>query len=284
VGEFLSERFDTGLQTATVRNYKSAILSVHRGFADGSSLNDGGHLALLLDGMYNARPKQRVSVPPWNLDTVLDYLKGPPFEPLKGASLKYVTIKTAFLVTLASGRRCSEIHALSASSAVFTHSGVTLHFRPDLLAKNESASFQHSSIFLPKISTGSSVREDKLWCPVRALAYYFDRTKSIRSHDQLFLTHSEPNGPASKRTLARWLVSIMSDSGAMESGVSPKAHSTRTIASSWAYHRGVSVSNICDAVSWKAPTTFTSIYCKSVSGSQARGEFAKAVLGRAHTR
>ena len=280
VADFLSEKFDSGLKSNTVRNYKSAILAIHRGFANGATLNDGGHLALLLDGMFNARPTQRVSVPPWNLDTVLDYLKGRPFEPMRDATLKYVTLKTAFLVTLASGRRCSEIHALSASSTVFSRTGVTLNLRPDFVAKNESATFQHSAIFLPKIAMGSSVREDKVWCPVRALSYYFNKTSTFRNDDQLFLTYAEPHGPASKRTLARWLVLLVSDSGAVEGRKAPTAHSTRSIAASWAFHRGISIKEICDTVSWKAPTTFTTVYYKNVMGSQARGDFARAVLQR----
>jgi hypothetical protein len=137
--------------------------------------------------MYNTRPKQRLSVPPWNLVKVLEYLKGPPFEPLRKATLKYLTLKTVFLVTLASGGRCSEIHALSAAATVFSDTGVTLQLRLDFAAKNESATFQHSSIFLPKIGMASSVAEDKVWCPVRALARYFDRTETLRKNDQVFL-------------------------------------------------------------------------------------------------
>ena len=33
------------------------------------------------------------------------------FEPMKGTDLKHLTLKTAFLLALASGKRRSEIHA-----------------------------------------------------------------------------------------------------------------------------------------------------------------------------
>lgn len=166
-----------------MRNYKSAILSIHRGFQDGTTLNDGNHLALLLDGMFNERPPQRTLVPTWELDVVLNYLKGPPFEPLRTATLKHLTLKTAFLVTLASGRRCSEVHALSAGMTRTSAAGVSLFYRPGFLAKNESANFQHSHIYLPKMSMSSSIHEDRLWCPVRAVTCYIDRTASIRLFD-----------------------------------------------------------------------------------------------------
>ena len=278
VADFLTDRFESGIQANTVRNYKSAILSIHRGFPDGTSLNDGGRLALLLDGMFNIRPSQRLSVPVWNLDKVLHYLGGPPFEPMAKATLKNVTIKTVFLVTVASGRRCSEIHALSASAAEFTPAGVRLYYRPDFLAKNESANFQHPFTFLPRIGQGSSVKEDKVWCPVRSLAWYIDKTTNLRKHDQLFLTHAEPHGPAAKRTLARWLVKAIQDADASEGHSGTTAHSTRTIASSWAYHRGLTVQAICDAVAWKAPNTFTSVY-RNVRLGGNQGSFARAVLG-----
>jgi site-specific recombinase XerD len=126
VSDFLAEKFDTGLEAATVRNYKSAILSIHRGFEDGSTINDDGSMRLLLEGMFNTRPPRRSEVPPWDLNTVLDYIKGPPFEPLKQATLKNVTLKTVFLLALASARRCSELHALSASASVLNRAGATL--------------------------------------------------------------------------------------------------------------------------------------------------------------
>jgi len=284
VGEFLTEKFDEGLQSATVRNYKSAILSVHRGFSDGSTLNDGDHLSKLLDGMFNERPPPRTVVPTWELEVVLNYLKGPPFEPLRRATLKHLTLKTVFLVTLASGRRCSEVHALSARKTVFGRTGVTLFYRPDFVAKNESATFQHSSIFLPKMSMSSSIKEDDLWCPVRALIRYLDQTQSYRQNDQLFLTHAEPHGPASKSTLARWLVSVISDSGAVQQDSAVTAHSTRAVAASWAFQRGMTLDEICSAISWKAPTTFTNAYYRDVGGLRPRGFFTKSVLSTSVTR
>ena len=38
-----------------------------------------------------------------------------PFEPMKDTDLKHLTLKTAFLLALASGKRRSEIHAWVAS-------------------------------------------------------------------------------------------------------------------------------------------------------------------------
>ena len=279
MADFLTEKFRSGLQQATIANYKSAILSIHRGFEDGSTINSDGSLSLLLDGMFNERPPERKVVPPWDLNTVLEYIKGPPFEPLSKATLKYVTLKAAFLLALASGRRCSELHAVSKSASVFTNNGATLFLRPDFLAKNERSTFRHSPLFLPSIGQGSSIAEDRLWCPVRALQHYLGRTQTLRgAHDRLFITHAEPHGPAAKQTLARWLVQVLVDSGAAKDA-RPKAHSTRSISSSWAYHRGVPIEEICQAVSWKNPSSFSTVYYKNVN-QRPGDKFTRAVLQR----
>ena len=276
VAEFLTDRFESGLESSTVRNYKSAILAIHRGFEDGSTIDDDGSIRHLLNGMFNSRPPARKEVPTWDLNTVLEYLKGPPFEPMVDATLKDVTLKTVFLVSLASGRRCSEIQALSLSALEFSRNRAVLLFRPDFRAKNESMSFEHAKIILPRIACHSSVAEDRFWCPVRALEYYKRKTASIRGpNDQLFLTHNFPHGPASRQTLARWVASVITDAGAMP-GYKPRAHSTRNVASSWAYHRGISVDDICKAVSWKAQSTFSSVYYRNVLSAQEK--VALAVL------
>ena len=281
VADFLVNRFDSGLESSTVRNYKSAILAVHKGFADGSTIDSDGSIRLLLKGMFNSRPPPRRAVSPWDLNIALEFIVKTPFEPMADATLKNITLKTVFLVALASGRRCSELHAISVSASTFTRDKVLLFLRPDFLAKNETRSFSHSSISLPRIGTMSSVAEDRFWCPVRALEYYKRKTASIRgSTDNLFLTHASPYRPASKATIARWISSVIRDSGAADENQSASnAHSVRKVASSWAYHRGVSVADICEAVGWKSQTTFSDIYYRNTCLS-SRHTFARAVLNK----
>ena len=49
----------------------------------------------------------------------------PPFQPPRTISRKFLSLKTVFLLALASGRRGSEIHALSGrqSDSAFEHDG-----------------------------------------------------------------------------------------------------------------------------------------------------------------
>ena len=51
-------------------------------------------------------------LPEWDLGIVLDALSKPPYEPLREASLKHLTLKTVFLLGMVSAGRCSELQAL----------------------------------------------------------------------------------------------------------------------------------------------------------------------------
>ena len=61
------------------------------------------------------RPRTKPHFPKWDLTLVFSVLVSPPFEPLQFCDFKELTLKTVFLLALASGRRCSEIYALSYS-------------------------------------------------------------------------------------------------------------------------------------------------------------------------
>ena len=282
VADFLRNRFEAGLESATVRNYKSAILAIHQGFEDGSTLAESIPIRLLLDGMFNTRPPKRRIVPAWDLNKVLDYIKGAPFEPMVDASFQAVTSKTLILLALAAPRRCSEFQALAVGPhIVFSNRGVKLYFRPGFLAKNERPSFSAEPIFVPTISLSSSVHEDRLWCPVRALRYYLRRSKSLRGPtEQLFIITKRPYSKASKNTLARWICDLIRDAGAVQGGGRVTAHSTRSIATSVAFHRGINVSAILETVAWKSETTFSSVYLRDMCPS---ADFSRAVLLRPPT-
>ena len=53
-------------------------------------------------------PKSSRDLPKWNLSVVLNKLTKAPFEPMKDTDLKHLTLKTALLLALASGKRRSE--------------------------------------------------------------------------------------------------------------------------------------------------------------------------------
>ena len=118
---------------------------------------------------------------------MLQALSLEPFEPMFRASIHHLTIKTVFLVAIASGHRVSTLQALSVDPGHvrWEPSGVRLIPRADFIAKNQSSSSPPVEIFLPSLSSFSSVSEDKVWCPVRALRWYLDKMKPKRSSSSL---------------------------------------------------------------------------------------------------
>ena len=77
------------------------------------SFSDDAILGAVVRGRDLSCPRPVRRIPAWDLFLVLASLRGPPYEPLREVPLKFLTLKTAFLVPLASGRRSSEVHALS---------------------------------------------------------------------------------------------------------------------------------------------------------------------------
>ena len=253
--------FDKGLALATLRSYRSTIVSCHRDFRDGSSVTNSPFLTRLLRSFFLKRLPSKTLLPAWSLPAVLKVLASAPFEPLHKASLRLLTIKTVFLVAIASGHRVSSLQALCVDPGHlrWEASGVRLIPRPDFIAKNQSMSSGSVEIFLPSIFTMSSMEEDKVWCPVRALKWYIDRTKSRKTSSFLFVASIAPHKGVATSTIAKWLVECIKMAGAdaiLADRV--RVHDTRAISSSWALFNGASLKEIQQAAFWSNANSFIS--------------------------
>ena len=93
----------------------------------------------LLSSFHRDCPKSSRNLPKWNLSVVLNELTKAPFEPMKDTDLKHLTLKTAFLLALASGKRRSKIHAWVANkvSNLGQWEKVALFPSSDFIAKNQ---------------------------------------------------------------------------------------------------------------------------------------------------
>ena len=150
VADFLVFLFDKGLAISTIRAYRSALASCHKGFQDGSSISGSSVLSRLCRSLFLKRPPVKTLLPAWSLPVVLRALSGAPFEPLHQASLHCLAIKTVFLVAIASSHRISTLHALSIEPGHvrWEPAGVRLDPRPGFIAKNQSPSSQSVEIFV----------------------------------------------------------------------------------------------------------------------------------------
>ena len=140
-------------------------------------------------------PIREVRPPSWDLPTVLNYLRSS-FEPLSTLSLRDLTRKTLFLLSLATARRVGELQALSCRVS-FSSSSSGLSYVPEFVAKTESAIRPLPRSFEVK-SLGDFVAglpEDLLLCPVRSLSVYLDRTSGIVNRPRRCLSRlSAPPG------------------------------------------------------------------------------------------
>ena len=132
--------FVKGLALATLRSFRSAIASCHRGFCDGSSVTNSQFLTRLLRSFFLKRPPSKTLLPAWSLPAVLKVLASAPFEPMHKASLRLLTLKTAFLVVFALGHRVSSLQALCVDPGHLRWGASGVRLIPSLgfIAKNQS--------------------------------------------------------------------------------------------------------------------------------------------------
>ena len=200
---------------------------------------------------------------------------------MKDTDLQHLTVKTAFLLALASGKRCSKIHAWVANkvSNLGQWEKVALFPSSDFIAKNQLAregSQSVSPVTIPDLSTivDRQFKEDRTLCPVRALRYCLDRTKDLRGSRSLFFIsfkkgHTSDIRPA---IFSSWLKQTIllcykqADQQALDL-FQVKAHDIRAFAASWAFNSGISVDQIMQTCHWKAHNTFTNFYLKDLTWS-----------------
>ena len=79
----------------------------------------------LFKSMSVERPRSLQVTPKWDLPIVLDSLMKHPYEPKAFGDLKQLTLKTVFLLAMATAKRQSELHALSLKKVLFRENGVS---------------------------------------------------------------------------------------------------------------------------------------------------------------
>ncbi len=191
-----------------------------------------------------------------------------PFELLLLADIKWLSLKTAFLMAISSAKRVSELNALSVAPQCLQwgpeDSKVTLWPNPAFLPKVLSSNYVNTPVILPAFHSGDLQMHHELF-PVRSLRVYVDRTAPWRTTDQILVCFSDrgKGSPVSKSRLAHWITKVITSSYASAHKVLPnpvKCHSTRLVATSWAALRGVQLTDIYAAATWNSPSTFSRFY------------------------
>ncbi len=275
---FLQELLDKGRSHSTLKVFVAAIAAFHTPIA-GQSVGRDNSVVRFLKGARRLNPPRPLTVPTWDLPTVLRALKGPPFEPLQSTDLRSLSLKTALLLALASVKRVGDLQALSTSPACLefgpNDSKVVLKPRHGYVPKVLSTPFRAQVITLSALPPSEEDPELSLLCPVRARRIYFERSAPFRHTEQLFVSFGNrtKGHPVTKQRFSKWIVDAVMlaySSLGLQCPIGVRAHSTRGIASSWAWSSGVSITEICTTAGWATPSTFARFYNLDIPALQAR--------------
>ena len=159
IASFLFTLFDThSLSPQTVKGYRTCL---------GSVLNRTGKANVVLHktisdmiaSMELQRPRVTPVLPQWGLGIMLEALSKPPYEPLREASFRHLTLKTVFLLAMASAGRRSELHALRFDRNYIQFkpkgAGVTLYFSPEFMRKNQKPNQVNDPWYIPAVQLAS---------------------------------------------------------------------------------------------------------------------------------
>lgn len=245
--------------------------------ARGLELSAEPVVADLLASFRTQRPRVAPVLPEWDMAFVLYCLTRPPWEPLQDLSDKRLTLKTFFLLLLASGRRRSDLGAIDVTRISYRPDGsMVLYpergFAPKTRAATEGER-AFSPIIIPDLTRLVGVGElDACLCPVRAVRLYVARSNLYRrGRHRLFLSFQRQRTTnITNNTLSVW-VKLLVRTVYVESGAESRdlyrisAHQVRHIAMSLASRMGAPMEELVRSGMWTNPTTFLSHYLSDAS-------------------
>ena len=250
-----------GAALSTIKGYRAMLSAVFK--FPLPEISTSLILKDLIRSFEISAPRPLFPPPPWDLDKVLQYLSGPPFEPLARASFLDKTKKALFLLAMATAKRVSELQALSFSVS-FQGEDLVLYYNPFFRAKTESVSNPlPRSIIVPSLSDFAGDLPERVQCPVRAIKFLRKAARSASFiPSRLFVSPQNL-----ERAMSFYLRQLIVDSGAVSTSRPPRAHNIRGIATSLNYYSNLSLSNLMQVATWKSNRVFASRYLKEVSAT-----------------
>lgn len=262
---------------ATVIGYRTMLTQTFKFFPEISfdCLNNC-YLQAILQNLKITCPATRFKTPQWDLAVVLRALMKPPFEPIVSIPFDLLTYKTAFLLTLASGARASEIHALSFHSFSRDRNWTHVWLSPSdtFLAKNQTsrAPGERRHFRVPALTNISDDTSARYLCPVRALRIYMAKTHNRRKGKKLLFLAISPKyqKDITKNTLTNYIkqaiiraykVSTEQDISLSKCSI----HEIRALSASIAFKYNVSLDKIMQNCTWKSDLIFTNYYLRDLA-------------------
>ncbi|XP_071951900.1 uncharacterized protein [Antedon mediterranea] len=217
-----------------------------------------------MKGVFNLKPPQPRYNDIWNAGDLLKYLRT--LQPTCELRLRDLTYKLVALITLITASRIQTVHLLRIDNMIIENDYV--EFRINELIKQSRPGYHGQRIRLDAYQA-----EDNL-CIVNVLKCYLAKTALLRKDEQqLLISYRKPHDKVSKDTIARWIKTILLNSG-IDSKYKP--HSVRAAAASAANTKSVPVTQIMLNAGWTSEHTFRKFYNKPVLVENS--EFQEAIL------
>ena len=203
-----------------------------------------------MKGIFNLRPALPRQYAVWDPDVVLDYLSNLEYDlPLKDLSGKLV-----ILLCLLSGQRDQTVQASNIKDMLLERGKCTFFIKRPM--KTTKPGFNQSPIAFSEYSSNSKI------CIVTTINHYLEITKDLRITDQLIISYKKPHKAVTTSTISRWCKVILEKTGIDIDKYS--LDSTRSVSSSKANIKGLSLSEINKAAGWKEASSFRRFYDKPI--------------------
>ena len=202
IAEFLTFLFRTEkAAVSTIKGYRSMLSSVFKFCL--LEISTSPILKDLTRSFEISAPRPVHRSPSWDLDKVLEYLSGPPFEPLAAASFRNKTRNALFLLAMATAKRVVELQALSFS---VSHRGddLVLHYDPFFLTRTESVSNPlPRSVIVQSLVDFVGDLPERVLCPVSTVRYLRRAARSVEfTPSRLFVSPSDHTRSMSKNAMS----------------------------------------------------------------------------------
>ena len=238
------------LKPRTISCYRAAIAEpLLHGFNINTNTKE---VCDLIRGMKLRRPADPPSQPSWSLNKVLSFLVDMK-EPISDI---WILRKAAFLLSLATGYRVSELQACVRDEDLCSiKEDMSLTIRPhhNFIAKNENSQKRWPfKEIKPLLENGSP---SKL-CAVRALQDYLHRTSNIK-RGYLFRSPRLKSKELSTTQLSRHICAVIL---AADPHAKAKTHDIRKFAASYSLMKTMRIDDIVKEVGWRSKATFIKHY------------------------
>ena len=234
----------------TINTHRSALSSTLAPI-DGFPIGQHPLIIRQLKGIFNLRPPQITLFPTWSVKNVLDMLEK--WGPSSILCFKLLTYRTVMLLALSSAKRLASLALLIVKEGYLELGEQKVVLQPCGLEKHSRPGFEGGPIEIEAFTASINI------CPVINLKEYLARTRALRQSESLFVTLLEPHKAAAVATIAGWLKSVITQSG--QQGT---AGSTRSVSTSNALSKSVTLEKVMKSGDWVRASTFRQFYYKPV--------------------